>query len=89
MRARFIIDTASAVLHGLRATRLRTALAVLGVSFGVAAVMAVLSIGQGGEARVQDGTERHRHQPRLDVSGQGRLPRIQAGRRPVAVRTGG
>jgi putative ABC transport system permease protein len=53
MRARFIIDTASAVLHGLRATRLRTALAVLGVSFGVAAVMAVLSIGQGGEARVR------------------------------------
>lgn len=53
MRARFLIDTASAVLHGLRATRLRTALAVLGVSFGVAAVMAVLSIGQGGEARVR------------------------------------
>lgn len=53
MKARFVLDTANAVLHGLRATRLRTALAVLGVSFGVAAVMAVLSIGRGGEARVE------------------------------------
>ncbi len=53
MTARFLIDTLNAVLHGLRATRLRTALAVLGVSFGVAAVMAVLSIGQGGEERVR------------------------------------
>ncbi len=53
MNFRFIIDTLDAVLHGLKATRLRTALAVLGVSFGVAAVMAVLSIGQGGEERVK------------------------------------
>jgi putative ABC transport system permease protein len=53
MKVRFILDTANAVLHGLRATRLRTALAVLGVSFGVAAVMAVFSIGRGGEARVK------------------------------------
>jgi putative ABC transport system permease protein len=53
MKVQFILDTAGAVLHNLRATRLRTALAVLGVSFGVAAVMAVLSIGQGGEARVR------------------------------------
>jgi alpha/beta superfamily hydrolase len=43
MRARFLLDTMNAVLHGLQATRLRTALAVLGVSFGVAAVMAVLA----------------------------------------------
>lgn len=53
MKLRFVLDTANAVLRGLRATRMRTALAVLGVSFGVAAVMAVLSIGRGGEARVQ------------------------------------
>jgi putative ABC transport system permease protein len=53
MRARFILDTANAVLHGLKATRMRTMLAVLGVTFGVAAVMAVLSIGRGGEARVK------------------------------------
>lgn len=53
MTARFVMDTVNAVLHGLRATRLRTALAVLGVSFGVAAVMAVLSIGRGGEERVK------------------------------------
>lgn len=52
MKARFILDTANAVMHGLKATRLRTALAVLGVTFGVAAVMAVFSIGRGGEARV-------------------------------------
>jgi putative ABC transport system permease protein len=53
MKVRFVLDTLNAVLHGLRATRLRTALAVLGVSFGVAAVMAVFSIGRGGEARVK------------------------------------
>jgi putative ABC transport system permease protein len=53
MKVRFVLDTLNAVLHGLRATRLRTALAVLGVSFGVAAVMAVFSIGRGGEARVR------------------------------------
>lgn len=53
MKPLFVMDTALAVLRAMRATRLRTALSVLGVSFGVAAVMAVLSIGQGGEARVR------------------------------------
>jgi putative ABC transport system permease protein len=53
MKPIFYMDTALAVLMGMKATRLRTVLSVLGVSFGVAAVMAVLSIGQGGEARVK------------------------------------
>lgn len=53
MKPLFIWDTTLAVLRAMKATRLRTALSVLGVTFGVAAVMAVLSIGQGGEERVR------------------------------------
>ena len=60
MPASLIMDLMHSVLRAMRSARLKTALSVLGVSFGVAAVMAVLSIGRGGEARRQD-QRTHRH----------------------------
>ena len=53
MCANLYWEIVHSVLRTLRAARLKTVLSVLGVSFGVAAVMAVLAIGRGGEVRVQ------------------------------------
>lgn len=53
MPASLLMELAHSVLRAMRSARLKTALSVLGVSFGVAAVMAVLAIGRGGEERVK------------------------------------
>ncbi|MDD4796695.1 MAG: ABC transporter permease, partial [Eubacteriales bacterium] len=49
----YFFDSLRMVLRNLAAARLRVWLTVVGIAFGTAALIAVLSIGQGGSRRVQ------------------------------------
>ncbi|MFZ5483303.1 MAG: ABC transporter permease [Pseudomonadota bacterium] len=49
-----LVDTLLAALRSLRANRLRSALTTLGIVIGIAAVIAMLAVGEGAKRRVAD-----------------------------------
>ena len=65
-----IVGSIRIALRALKVNRMRSALTMLGIIIGVAAVIAMVGVGAGATARIQDADPEHREQPDHRAAGQ-------------------
>ncbi len=79
-----IVASMRIALRALMVNRMRSALTMLGIIIGVAAVIAMVAVGTGATARIQEQIQSHREQPDHRAA---RQPQQQ--RRPDGLGCGG
>ena len=65
-----LIESVRIALRSLAANKLRSALTMLGIIIGVAAVIALMGVGRGAHGGHRQPDQQHGHQPALRVAGQ-------------------
>ncbi len=65
-----LIESVRIALRSLAANKLRSALTMLGIIIGVAAVIALMGVGRGASAGHRQPDQQHGHQPALRVARQ-------------------
>jgi hypothetical protein len=63
-----LLENVRVAMGGLVVNKMRSALTMLGIIIGVASVIALMAIGQGGAGFHHRGDHQHWHQPALRVS---------------------